>query len=206
MMNKNVVSTFLLFLCSLNVVHLQNEHISIDPILIEVSWNTHDYNLHTVPSLLAPANPLSSRQFSPIDKEIFANLKQLNAEYARYAAWFPFPHISVAELDPPSGLLQCGNVGTNFSIHLSCQQSDGVISKIDFASYGTSSGACGQMKQGHCHAVNSSDVVEKLCLGKQNCSISATTDLFGDPCKLYRRFFRDISFLVFINILSLLSS
>jgi hypothetical protein len=90
-------------------------------------------------------------------------------------------------------LFQCGNVGTNFSINLSCEQSSGVISKVDFASYGTSSGACGQMKQGTCHAVNSSDIVEKLCLNKQKCSVPATIDLFGDPCKLYHHislFFR----------------
>ncbi len=85
--NKRI-STFLLFILALDIVHLfptsenrksQNEQVSADPILIEVSWTAHDYNLHTVPSLLAPANPLSSRQFSPIAKEIFGNLKQLNA-------------------------------------------------------------------------------------------------------------------------------
>ena len=179
------IFAFLFFFCALNVVHLQHGENNSDPILIEISWDTHDYNLRTVPSLLAPANPLSSRQFSPIDKEIFANLKQLNVDYARYAAWFPFPHISVAELDPPSGLLQCANVGTNFSVHLSCEQSNGKISKVDFASYGTSTGTCGQMKQGQCHAMNSSDIVEKLCLGKQNCSVPARADLFGDPCKFH---------------------
>jgi hypothetical protein len=188
------ISTFLFFFLALGIAHLfptsengktQNEQAGADPILIEVSWTAYDYNLHTVPSLLAPANPLSSRQFSPIDKKIFANLKQLNAEYARYAAWYPFPHIAVAELDPPSGLFQCGNVGTNFSINLSCEQSGGVISKVDFASYGTSSGACGQMKQGTCHGANSSDIVEKMCLGKQKCSVPATGHLFGDPCKFH---------------------
>lgn len=179
------ILTFLFFFCAANVVHLQPGENKSDPIVIEISWDTHDYDLRTVPSLLAPANPLSSRQFSPIDKEIFANLKQLNVEYARYAAWFPFPHISVAELDPPSGLLQCGNVGTNYSVHLSCKESNGTISKIDFASFGTSIGTCGQMKQGQCHAENSSEIVEKLCLGKQNCSIPATGDVFGDPCKFH---------------------
>jgi hypothetical protein len=188
------LSTFLLLFLALNIVHLfptsengkpQNEQVSADPILIEVSWTEHDYILHTIPSVLVPANPLSSRQFSPIDNEIYANLKELNIEYARYGAWYPFPHMSVAELDPPSGLFQCGNVGTNFSINLSCEQGGGVISKIDFASFGTSSGTCGQMKQGTCHADNSSDVVEKICLGKQKCSVPAIHDLFGDPCKFH---------------------
>lgn len=191
--NKCITTfSFLLFFLTLNIVYLHptsendkphNKQATADPILIEVSWATHEYTLHTVPSLLAPANPLSSRQFSPIDKQIYANLKQLNVEFARYAAWYPFPHMSVAELDPPSGLYQCGNVGTNYSIHLSCAQSGGVISKIDFASFGTANGTCGQMKLGTCHAANSSDIVKKLCLGKQNCSVPAIGELFGDPCK-----------------------
>ena len=73
-----------------------------------------------------------------------------------------------------------------YSIDLSCAQSGGVISKVDFASYGTSSGACGQMKQGACHAANSTDIVQnEHVLVKQNCSIPAAVDLFGDPCKFY---------------------
>jgi hypothetical protein len=160
-----------------------HDHVNADPILIEVSWNIHDYDLHTIPTLQVVTNPLLARQFSPIYKQIFASLKELNAEYIRYATWFPYPKLAVAELDPPSGLLQCGNVGQNFSINLSCEQGGGVISKVDFASYGTSSGACGQMKQGACHAANSSEIVQRVCIGQKECSIPATNDIFGDPCK-----------------------
>jgi hypothetical protein len=160
-----------------------HDQVNADPILIEVSWHALDYNLHTIPTLQVVSNPLLARQFSPIHTQIFASLKQLNAEYTRYAAWFPYPKLAVAELDPPSGLYQCGNVGQNFSINLSCEQGGGVISKVDFASYGTSSGACGKMKQGTCHAANSSEIVQRVCIGQKECSIPATTDIFGDPCK-----------------------
>ena len=163
----------------------QRSQTTADPILIDISWTTHDYELHTVPTLQVVSNPLLSRQFSPIHKQIFANLKQLNAQYARYAVWFPYPKLAVAELDPPSGLFQCGNVGQDFSINLSCQHSDGVISKVDFASYGTSSGACGEIKQGDCHAANSSEIVQRVCIGQRQCSIPAINDLFGDPCKVF---------------------
>ncbi len=176
----------------------QYDQINSDPIEIEVSWTTHDYNLHTIPTLQVVTNPLFTREFSPVHKQIFASLKQLNAEYIRYAVWFPYPKLAVAELDPPSGLFQCGNVGTNFSINLSCEQSGGVISKVDFASYGTSSGACGQMKQGTCHATNSSEIVQRVCIGQKECSVPATSDLFGDPCKFcdfYPQNFQAISFL-----------
>lgn len=162
----------------------QNKKVQGDPILIDVSWNKNDYVLHTIPTLQVVTNPLLSRQFSPISKNIFSNLKNLNAEYTRYAVWFPYPKIAVAELDPPSGLLQCGNVGENFFINVSCEQSGGVISKVDFASFGTSSGACGQMQQGACHAKNSSEIVQRVCIGQKTCSVPATSDIFGDPCKL----------------------
>ncbi len=161
----------------------QYDQLNADAILIEVTWATHDYDLHTIPSLQLVTNPLVSRQFSPISKEIFANLKQLNAEYARYAVWFPYPKLAVAELDPPSGLFQCGNVGENYSIHLSCEQNGGVISQINFASYGTAVGACGQMKQGTCNAANSSNILQRVCVGQQKCTVPATNDLFGDPCR-----------------------
>lgn len=154
-----------------------------DPIIINVNWTTHDYNLHTIPTLQLVTNPLVSRQFSPVSKEIFANLKQLNAEYARYAVWFPYPKLAVAELDPPSGLLQCANAGEGFTVDLSCERGGGVISSIDFASFGTAAGACGQIKEGTCNAANSSDIVKKACLGQQKCSVPASDDLFGDPCK-----------------------
>jgi len=193
--NKCVLKFLLCFLV-LGTVHLlatsetdktQDERVNADPIIIDVSWTTHDYDLHTIPTIQVVVNPLLARQFSPIYKQIFASVKQLNAEYIRYAAWFPYPKLGVAELDPPSGLFQCGNVGQDVSINLSCEQSGGVISKVDFASYGTSSGVCGQMKQGTCHAANSSDVVRLACLGKQTCSVPAAVDLFGDPCKFHLR-------------------
>ncbi|CAF0918052.1 unnamed protein product [Adineta ricciae] len=179
-----VVTVVLYYLFTFDKVYLltTSEGINTDPFVIDVSWNSHDYDLHTIPTLQVVSNPLLARQFSPIYKKIFANLKQLNADYARYAVWFPYPKLAVAELDPPSGLAQCGNVGQDFFINLSCERNGGVISKIDFASYGTSTGACGQMKQGQCHAANSTTVVERMCLGKPKCSVPAFVDLFGDPC------------------------
>ncbi|CAF5192358.1 unnamed protein product, partial [Rotaria magnacalcarata] len=130
MMNTNEC-LLIFFLCcvTFDFVHVrsvseteneQRHQVNGDPILIEVNWTAHDYDLHTIPSLQIVTNPLVSRQFSPVSNEIFANLKQLNAEYARYAVWFPYPKLAVAELDPPSGFHQCNNVGENYSIHLSC--------------------------------------------------------------------------------------
>ncbi len=190
-----VLCVFVLVLCeftfgTVDIFQTENTDKNVhrvpdDPIFINVTWSVIDYDLHTIPTIQVVTNPLLSRQFSPVHKEIFASLAQLNAEYTRYAVWFPYPKMAVAELDPPSGLYQCRNVGQNFSVDLSCQQGGGVISKVDFASYGTAAGPCGDMKQGTCHAANSSDIVERACIGKQECSIPVTDDLFGDPCKYH---------------------
>ncbi|CAF0857629.1 unnamed protein product [Adineta steineri] len=90
--------------------------------------------------------------------------------------------MAVAELDPPSGLAQCGNAGESYPVQLSCRKSGGTISSVDFASYGTATGACGQMKQGTCHATTTMDIVKQACLGQQECSVPASYQIFGDPC------------------------
>ncbi|KAM6559512.1 hypothetical protein CsatA_028751 [Cannabis sativa] len=67
------------------------------------------------------------------------------------------------------------------SIQLRCPRGKN-ISHILFASYGTPSGNCESYAQGSCHAFNSKTIVEQACLGKGSCSISATSENFGDPC------------------------
>ncbi|KAF4372910.1 hypothetical protein G4B88_018075 [Cannabis sativa] len=67
------------------------------------------------------------------------------------------------------------------SIQLRCPRGKN-ISQILFASYGTPSGNCESYAQGSCHAFNSKTIVEQACLGKGSCSISATSENFGDPC------------------------
>lgn len=73
------------------------------------------------------------------------------------------------------------------------------IGGVEFASWGTPTGKCSgalgtsdSFTKGSCHAKNSKDVVEKLCVGKLECKLpagsegatdgSSGTDAFGDPC------------------------
>jgi len=56
------------------------------------------------------------------------------------------------------------------------------ISSLSFASFGNPSGSCGNFIKGSCHAVNSTSIVEKACLGKETCSISVSEDSFGSAC------------------------
>jgi hypothetical protein len=54
---------------------------------------------------------------------------------------------------------------------------------VDFASYGTPGGKCGNFSlDNNCHAATSQQVVEGLCLGQARCSVPADNNTFGDPC------------------------
>lgn len=56
------------------------------------------------------------------------------------------------------------------------------IDAIDFASYGTPDGSCGNLVAGACHADMSRATVEELCVGRQQCTVAAANTVFGDPC------------------------
>ena len=59
----------------------------------------------------------------------------------------------------------------------------GVISGIDFASYGTPSGACGAFAvNATCNDPASRAVVAAACVGKAACTVEAGPPAFGDPC------------------------
>ena len=92
-----------------------------------------------------------------------------------------------------SGGVQCGRVAEDRSslrpnlphhggLALSCGRDGGVVVKVTFASFGNPSGGCGQYQRGSCHARNSEEVAEKLCLGKKSCLVPSGADFWGDPC------------------------
>ena len=76
--------------------------------------------------------------------------------------------------------LRCGTANEGEQVQVACPQ--GVMTDIQFASYGLPGGACGQFTLGTCHAQNSGDVVRNRCLGKSSCAIGANNVAFGDPC------------------------
>ncbi|XP_023006918.1 beta-galactosidase 3-like [Cucurbita maxima] len=66
------------------------------------------------------------------------------------------------------------------NLHCAARQ---FISAIKFVSFGTPSGACGNLQQGTCHFPNSQSVLQKLCVGRQRCLATVPTSIFGgDPC------------------------
>ena len=76
------------------------------------------------------------------------------------------------------------NLPKHDDLTVSCGDKDGgTINKILFASYGNPTGHCGGYhKRGSCHAQNSTEVVEKLCLGKRRCAVPTGADFWGNPC------------------------
>ncbi|KAG5546987.1 hypothetical protein RHGRI_012874 [Rhododendron griersonianum] len=72
----------------------------------------------------------------------------------------------------------CGNAYENKDMELSCQGRP--ISAISFASFGDPQGTCGSFYKGSCEGGNGAlDIVRKACVGKENCSIQASEDVFG---------------------------
>jgi hypothetical protein len=69
------------------------------PPTITVNWARKTLN-RTTPTLQAVVNPML-RRGSPIHDAAFEALGRLDCDYVRYAFWFPYPHLSVAELKPP---------------------------------------------------------------------------------------------------------
>lgn len=76
------------------VIHAQSATISVD-------WNKTVIVSKTTPTLQVVVNPMLHTH-SPIHKGAFDALRALGANYVRFVPWFPYPHMAVAELKPPT--------------------------------------------------------------------------------------------------------
>ena len=119
---------------------------------------------------------------------MFDNLARLKATRVRFAGWFPYPKVGVAELDPPTVGFTCSPmswIGQQVDpVTLSCGSSaNGVITKVRFASYGRASGSCGNNLtiNPSCHANQSLSYVESRCIGRPFCELDPQ-DITPDPC------------------------
>lgn len=76
---------------------------------------------------------------------------------------------------------KCGQADEDAALTVKCPYGM-VISEIPFASYGTPTGGCHNYTVGSCHEENTKEIVEDLCLGESECTLSATSRVFGEPC------------------------
>lgn len=60
--------------------------------------------------------------------------------------------------------------------------SPSVFTSVNFASYGSPSGTCGNYLISSCHATNSLVVAEDSIVGRTSATINANNGVFGDPC------------------------
>lgn len=87
--------TFLLCIIFMPLRHLhaQNE--------VTINWNQTLRLSKTTPTLQVVVNPKLERGANIHDGS-FNALKNLGADYVRFVPWFPYPHMAVAELKPPT--------------------------------------------------------------------------------------------------------
>jgi hypothetical protein len=78
---------------------------------VSVDWSKAVAVSKTVLTLQVVVNPLL-RPESPIHDGAFGALKELDADYVRFAPWFPYPRLAVAELEPP----RAGRTSWDFSL------------------------------------------------------------------------------------------
>ena len=85
---------------------------------------------------------------------------------------------------PHNGPQQCASVHEPGKLQLGCEKPGETIDGVVFASFGQPTGSCTYgYSKGECHDANSTKVVSALCLGKNNCSVTAASATFGsDPC------------------------
>jgi hypothetical protein len=126
---------------------------------------------------------------SPIYDQSFKTLAMLGATNVRFVPWLTYASYGVGQLMPPTSPHLCGIQNwqggqNNRPITLDCGFYGGVFTSIDFASFGQPTGNCGSYSTSStCHAANSTQVVESICLGKSSCILpTAAGDLFGTPC------------------------
>jgi hypothetical protein len=90
--------------------------------------------------------------------------------------------VSTVNFSSPANIgVMCGEVSEGGTLSLSAP-SGAVFTNVQFASYGNSTGSCGNFVLGSCNSANSTLVVAAAALGKNSFSLVADNDTFGDPC------------------------
>jgi hypothetical protein len=89
-----MVRTLIVLLFALIAVTLQQSNVTIN-------WDKIVCRSVTQPTYQLVSNPLTTA-YSKIRKQVYQNIADLATEMGRFALWFPYPKLVVAELDPPN--------------------------------------------------------------------------------------------------------
>lgn len=82
------------------ILFLPNQKLDAQNRSVQVNWGNTLTVSKTTPTLQVVVNPML-RRGSPIHEGSFEALNNLGADYVRFVPWFPYPHMAVAELQPP---------------------------------------------------------------------------------------------------------
>src|ERR1700687_6448658 len=95
----------------LTVVSTLASHVQESPVKFAVRWDKVTKVSRTTPTLQVVVNP-PLRCGTPVHDNAFQALHDLGADYVRYVPWLPYPHLGVAELEPPKD----GKTSWDFSL------------------------------------------------------------------------------------------
>jgi hypothetical protein len=79
------------------------------------------------------------------------------------------------------GKTVCSSVEEWDAVRITCGEGE-IVRAVQFVSYGTPTGMCGDLHKGQCDAPEALAVVTEACMGRASCVVSATNTSFGDPC------------------------
>ena len=152
--------------------------------LIMIFWNTGVQSVVTR-SILSYALPIItsvSNSFSTMNTA-GNELVYLRGNLMPFPPWLTNGWVKVNSIYGilNNGTQICSSVVERSNAILTCPIGS-TIKSIDFASYGTPTGICGNYQKSTCNAINSQNIVGSLCLGRQTCTVSATNSIFSDPC------------------------
>ena len=105
------LSACLVLLLPALVVGFATQATAQDISKIEIKWDKVQRTSQTSPTLqIVPCPPV--RPGGPARDNAYKALRDLGADYVRYAPWYPYPKLGVAELDPPKD----GKTSWDFSL------------------------------------------------------------------------------------------
>jgi len=81
-----------------------------------------------------------------------------------------------------SSVVCVGPIWENSPVTIKCPKSSQKITQVQFASYGTPTGTCGNFKLGKCIGGSSMAVLIDKCVGRNTCTFNVANNVFGDPC------------------------
>jgi hypothetical protein len=79
------------------------------------------------------------------------------------------------------GKTVCSSVEEWDAVRITCGEGE-IVRAVQFVSYGTSTGTCGDLQKGSCDAPEALALITDACMGRASCVVSATNTSFGDPC------------------------